>query len=120
MDQQRQLESFKGFRHDKGKLDKLRTVISNNADIIQGVAKHVADAASTSFPPSSALLTAFTFVMNASKHVSEDYDMVSPLGHWESVFVGCTFPCLIQRNKSCNKTGALSILAMEFSSSFKF
>lgn len=76
MDQQRQLENFKVFRHDKGKLDKFRTMISSNADIIQGVAKSVADAASAAFPPSSAILTAFTFVMTASKHVSDDYDMI--------------------------------------------
>jgi len=76
MEQQHQLETFKTFRHDKGKLDKFRTMISSNADIIQGVAQHVAGAASAAFPPSSAVLTAFTFVMNASKHVSEDYDII--------------------------------------------
>lgn len=76
MEQQHQLETFKKFRHDKGKLDKFRSLISSNADIIQGVAKHVADAASAAFPPSSAILTAFTLVMNASGHVSEDYDMI--------------------------------------------
>jgi hypothetical protein len=76
MDQQRQLENFTVFRHNKGKLDKFRTLISSNADIIQGVAKHVADAVSAAFPPSSAILTAFTFVMTASKHVSDDYDMI--------------------------------------------
>lgn len=76
MEQQHQLETFKAFRHDKGKLDQFRSMISSNADIIQGAAKHVADAASAAFPPSSALLTAFTYVMNASKHVSDDYDMI--------------------------------------------
>ncbi|KAH3966001.1 hypothetical protein HBH52_200240 [Parastagonospora nodorum] len=76
MDQQRQLENFAVFRHDKGKLDRFRTMISSNADIIQGVAQHVADAASAAFPPSSAILTAFTFVMTASKHISDDYDMI--------------------------------------------
>jgi hypothetical protein len=76
MDQQRQLEHFASFRHDKGRLDRFRSVISSNADIINGVATQVAEAASAAFPPSSAILTAFTFVMTASKHVSEDYDMI--------------------------------------------
>lgn len=76
MEQQHQLESFGAYRHDKGKLDKLRSFISSNADIIQGAATQVASAASAAFPPSSAILTAFTCVMTASKHVSEDYDMI--------------------------------------------
>ncbi|KAL1884038.1 hypothetical protein Daus18300_000147 [Diaporthe australafricana] len=76
MEQQHQLESFGTYRHDRGKLDKLRSFISSNADIIQGAATQVASAASAAFPPSSAILTAFTCVMTASKHVSEDYDMI--------------------------------------------
>jgi hypothetical protein len=40
------------------------------------MATQVSNAASAAFPPSSAILTAFTYVMNASKHVSEDYDMI--------------------------------------------
>ncbi|CBX95105.1 hypothetical protein LEMA_P115200.1 [Plenodomus lingam JN3] len=76
LEQQRQLETFKAFRHNKGKLDRFRTMISGNADIIEGVAKHIGDAASFAFPPSSAILTAFTLVMTSSKYVSEDYDMI--------------------------------------------
>ena len=76
VEQQHHLDSFNVFRHDKGKLDRFRSMISSNADIIQGMAKPIADAASAAFPPSSAILTAFTYVMNASKHVSDDYDMI--------------------------------------------
>ena len=76
MDQQHQLENFAIFRHDKGKLDRFRTLICSNADYIQGVVKPLAEAASATFPPSSAILTAFTLVMTASKHVSDDYDMI--------------------------------------------
>lgn len=76
MEQQHQLEAFGAYRHDRRKLDKLRSFISSNADIIQGAAVQVASAASAAFPPSSAILTAFTCVMTASKHVSEDYDMI--------------------------------------------
>lgn len=76
MEQQRQLDSFRAYRHDEGKLDKLRSFISSNADIIQDAASMVAGAASAAFPPSLAILTAFTGVITASKHVSEDYDMI--------------------------------------------
>lgn len=76
MEQQRQLDSFRAYRHDDGKLDKLRSFISSNADIIQDAASMVASAASAAFPPSLAILTAFTGVITASKKVTEDYDMI--------------------------------------------
>ncbi|KAH8893455.1 hypothetical protein GQ53DRAFT_840505 [Thozetella sp. PMI_491] len=75
-EQEEQLQLFGQFRHDKGRVDKLRTLVSKNSAIIQNVATYVANAASTAFPPSAAILTAFNYVMSASKAVSEDYDMV--------------------------------------------
>ena len=75
-EQDRQLLLFSGYRHDKGKVDRLRSLISANSDIVLSVASHIATAASSAFPPSSALLTAFNYVMSASKAVSEDYDMI--------------------------------------------
>ncbi|KAJ4316346.1 hypothetical protein N0V94_005484 [Neodidymelliopsis sp. IMI 364377] len=44
--------------------------------MIQRIATSVVDAACIAFPPSSVILAAFTFVMTASKHVSDDYDMI--------------------------------------------
>ncbi|KLU84503.1 hypothetical protein MAPG_03544 [Magnaporthiopsis poae ATCC 64411] len=76
MEQQRLLQAFSGFRHNKGKVDKLRTVIARNADVVQSVATLVADAASAAFSPSAIILTAFTNVLNASKHVSDDYNAI--------------------------------------------
>lgn len=75
-EQDHQLLLFNQFRHDKGKLDKLRSLIASNSEIIQGVASHIAEAASAAFPPSAAILTAFNYVLNASKVVSEDYDLI--------------------------------------------
>ena len=75
-EQDHQLLLFGEYRHNKGKLDKLRSLISKNSEIVVGVATHIADAASAAFPPSAAILTAFNYVMNASKVVSEDYDMI--------------------------------------------
>lgn len=85
--QERQLASFAVFRHNKGKLDKFRTLISRNADIIQRIATSVVDAACAAFPPSSAILTAFTFVMTASQHVSDDYDMIESFFKVMQVFL---------------------------------
>ncbi|KAF4466083.1 hypothetical protein FALBO_7062, partial [Fusarium albosuccineum] len=75
-EQERQLVLFSEYRHDKGKLDKLRSLVAQNSDIVVGVATHIANAGSAAFPPSAALLTAFNYVMNASRAVSEDYDMI--------------------------------------------
>jgi hypothetical protein len=50
--------------------------VSKNSQIIQSVASNIANAASSAFPPSTAILTAFNYVMTASKAVSDDYDMI--------------------------------------------
>lgn len=75
-EQDHQLLLFGEYRHNKGKVDKLRSLVSKNSEIVVGVATHIANAASASFPPSAAILTAFNYVMNASKVVSEDYDLI--------------------------------------------
>jgi hypothetical protein len=86
-DQEQQLDTFKDFRHNKGKVDKLRSIISANASYIQRAANQIANAASTAFPPSLAILTALTYVMTASKHVSEGYNMIeSFFDHMQSFF----------------------------------
>jgi len=76
MQQQHELENFKQFRHNKGKVDRLRSLVSFSADHIQCVTTQIASAASIAFPPCAAILTAFTYVLTASKHVSDDYDTI--------------------------------------------
>ncbi|PVH82345.1 hypothetical protein DL98DRAFT_570587 [Cadophora sp. DSE1049] len=76
-DQERQVDSFNKYRHNKGLTDKFRSAISRNSDVIQSIAENVANAAATAFPPSATILTAFTYVMKASKNVSEDYDQIA-------------------------------------------
>ncbi|KAI1856640.1 uncharacterized protein JN550_013747, partial [Neoarthrinium moseri] len=75
-EQERQLARFGEARHDGGKLDKFRSAISKNSQVIMSVAATVANAASSAFPPSAVILTAFNYVMNASKAVSDDLDMI--------------------------------------------
>jgi hypothetical protein len=69
-------DKFFNFRDNGGKLAKLRSTISKNADLILSGAKCIADAASPAFPPSAAILTALTYVMKASQDVSKDYDKI--------------------------------------------
>ncbi|KAI0129137.1 hypothetical protein BJ170DRAFT_682921 [Xylariales sp. AK1849] len=75
-DQEQAVMSFTSWRHNQGKVDKIRKTFARNAEIIQGIAVHIATAASAAFPPASAILTAFTYVMNAAKGVSDDYDII--------------------------------------------
>lgn len=75
-EQEQQLRLFSDYRHDKGKVDKLRSLVAQNSDIIISVATHIATAASTAFPPSVVILTAFNYVMNASRAVSDDFDLI--------------------------------------------
>jgi hypothetical protein len=58
-EQEHQLLLFNEYRHDKGKLDKLRSLVAQNSNIVINVATHIANAASAAFPPSAAILTAF-------------------------------------------------------------
>ncbi|KAF2230805.1 hypothetical protein EV356DRAFT_519320 [Viridothelium virens] len=77
-----QSEKFSAWRHDKGKVDHVRSLLGNNLNSIQKVvtgAKMAADAAGA-FPPAlpaTALMTAFTVVFQTFKDVKADYDRVS-------------------------------------------
>ncbi len=75
-EQQTQLLVFGEFRHNKGKVDELRNLVSRNTGLLRGIVTHGLQAATGAFPPCSAILAAFNLVMNASKAVSDDYDMI--------------------------------------------
>ncbi|CZR66695.1 uncharacterized protein PAC_16596 [Phialocephala subalpina] len=79
-DQEHQLDIFKDFRHNKGKIEKIGSIISNNASYIQSAANQISSAASTAFLPSAAILTAFTYV-------SDGYNVIESLfDHMRSFF----------------------------------
>lgn len=52
-----------------------RLIVENSTYILKG-AELLANSASAAFPPSSAILTALTWVMKASGSVSKDYDQI--------------------------------------------
>ncbi len=55
---------------------KMRHLIVGNSEYILKGAEFLANSASVAFPPSSAILTALTWVMKASSTVSKDYDKI--------------------------------------------
>ncbi|OJD28871.1 glyoxalase bleomycin resistance protein dioxygenase protein [Diplodia corticola] len=75
-EQKRALDKFKGFRHDGQVTDKFRSVVSTNSELIMSAAKQISNAASTAFPPAGTVLMAFTWIMDGSKNVSKDYDVI--------------------------------------------
>ncbi|CAK4017686.1 glyoxalase bleomycin resistance dioxygenase [Lecanosticta acicola] len=76
-----QSQNFSGWRHDRTKVDHVRSLLGNNLNNIQKVvtgAKMAADAAGA-FPPAlpaTLLMTAFTVVFQTFKDVKADYDRV--------------------------------------------
>ncbi|KAI8239766.1 hypothetical protein K4K57_001185 [Colletotrichum sp. SAR 10_99] len=71
-----QMNKFHKFRHDKGKVDRLRTLLASNLDYVEKGANQIIDAASPAFPPAAAIGTALTYILQACRSVSADYDIV--------------------------------------------
>ncbi|KAF4847889.1 hypothetical protein CGCSCA4_v005110 [Colletotrichum siamense] len=71
-----QMNKFHKFRHDKGKVDRLRTLLASNLDYVEKGANQIIEAASPAFPPAAAIGTALTYILEACRSVSADYDIV--------------------------------------------
>ncbi|KAK2778817.1 hypothetical protein CKAH01_11591 [Colletotrichum kahawae] len=71
-----QMNRFHKFRHDKGKVDRLRTLLASNLDYVEKGANQIIEAASPAFPPAAAIGTALTYILQACRSVSADYDIV--------------------------------------------
>ncbi|KAH6991857.1 hypothetical protein EDB82DRAFT_459229 [Fusarium venenatum] len=71
-----QMNNFHKFRHDKSKVDRLRTLFSANLDLVEKGANQIIAAASPAFPPAAAIGTALTYMLQACRSVSADYDIV--------------------------------------------
>lgn len=71
-----QMNNFHKFRHDKGKVDRLRTLFSSNLDLVEQGANQIIAAAAPAFPPAAAIGTALTYMLQACRSVSADYDIV--------------------------------------------
>lgn len=71
------MESWHHFRHNKSKVDKIRSLFSENIRLIELGAEKIIAAAEPAFPPAAAIGTAFTFMIAACKSVSADYDIVT-------------------------------------------
>ncbi|KAI6764010.1 hypothetical protein HG530_007799 [Fusarium avenaceum] len=71
-----QMNNFHKFRHDKGKVDRLRTLFSANMDLIEKGSNQIIAAAAPAFPPAAAIGTALTYMLQACRSVSADYDII--------------------------------------------
>ncbi|KPM34612.1 hypothetical protein AK830_g11956 [Neonectria ditissima] len=69
-------ELFNKFRHEGGTSEKIRTSLSGCADAIDKAGKLVAGIASTAFAPAPVIMSAMTLLLQATKDVSDDYDVV--------------------------------------------
>ncbi|KAK4098055.1 hypothetical protein N658DRAFT_561330 [Parathielavia hyrcaniae] len=72
----RDMESFHRWRHDQGKVDRLRTLFSENLDYLDQGSQLLLSAATTSFPPAAAIGTALTYLLSACRKQSADYNVV--------------------------------------------
>ncbi|KAI1626267.1 hypothetical protein EDD37DRAFT_607841 [Exophiala viscosa] len=72
-----EMESLHRFRHNKKKVDKLRSLFAQNLDYIQKGADQLVSAATPAFPPAAAIGTALTLMLTACKKQSADYDVVT-------------------------------------------
>jgi len=71
-----EMDSFHRFRHNKKKVDKLRSLFAQNLDYIQKGAEQLVSAATHAFPPAAAIGTALTLMLTvgtpyASKPIPE-------------------------------------------------
>ncbi|KAH8885431.1 hypothetical protein GQ53DRAFT_695857 [Thozetella sp. PMI_491] len=72
-----QMNNFHKFRHDQKKVDKLRSLFVANMSLIEKGAQQLVAAATPAFPPAAAIGTAFTYMLNACRQVSADYNVVT-------------------------------------------
>jgi hypothetical protein len=72
-------KSFRKWRHDGNKLDKVRSIIGENLEYVQAIGDQVIDAATAAFPASGAIWTVVTFAIKACQKMSADYDQLLTL-----------------------------------------
>lgn len=72
-----QMNNFHSFRHDKKKVDKLRTLFADNIELIETGAQQLISAATPAFPPAAAIGTALGFLLQACRQQRADYDVVT-------------------------------------------
>lgn len=68
---------FEKWRHDGKSLDKVRSLLMTNISLVEMGTQKLLAAATPAFPPAAAIGTALTFVLNACKGQSADYDMIT-------------------------------------------
>lgn len=63
-----EMDNFHQFRHNKKKVDKLRTLFKENLGYIEKGAQQLVAAATPAFPPAAAIGTALTYMLSVRGH----------------------------------------------------
>lgn len=58
-----EMENFHKWRHNQGKVDRLRTLLSQNPELVELGTQQLVSAATTSFPPAVAIGTALAHLL---------------------------------------------------------
>ena len=75
-EQQEQLFAFKDFRNNESSLRKLGSTLNDNSNYVITAAEQFCNLASVAFPPASAILLSFTWIISASQRVSDDLNLI--------------------------------------------
>jgi hypothetical protein len=60
----KEMENFHKWRHNRGKVDRLRTLFTENLDFLEQGSQQLLTAATASFPPAAAIGTALTYLLS--------------------------------------------------------
>ncbi|KAK5652941.1 hypothetical protein OQA88_9420 [Cercophora sp. LCS_1] len=71
--------SFKDARHDKGMMDKSRTILFKISGPLSSIATCAGNAAGTAFPAAPVIMVAFAHIIGACARLSEDMDSIEKL-----------------------------------------
>lgn len=61
------MANFHKWRHNQGKVDRLRTLFSENLDFLEQGTQQLLAAATASFPPAAAIGTALTYLLSVGR-----------------------------------------------------
>ncbi|EXF77365.1 hypothetical protein CFIO01_10138 [Colletotrichum fioriniae PJ7] len=71
-----EMERFQDYRHNEGKVDRLRRAFASSLGYVETAAQILVPAAEGAFPPAAAIGTALTLIIKGCRSVTVDYDIL--------------------------------------------
>ncbi|KAK0373549.1 hypothetical protein CLIM01_09075 [Colletotrichum limetticola] len=71
-----EMERFHDYRHNKGKVDRLRSAFASSLGYVETAAQILVPAVEGAFPPAAAIGTALTLIIKGCRSVTVDYDIL--------------------------------------------